>query len=617
MDTLTNLLHPWVVALALLAALVVAVVLARRWRSAEAVPLAHTDRLERLPAYVRARRTERLLTGARLGFAGLAVVGAALVVARPSDTTTVEPDSRSRDVVLCLDVSSSMTTTDAALVETFGRVTESSPGQRTGLVLFASRPVQVFPLTDDAEFVRRQLDVVRDAYATGTTGSAGWAGTTGGNGTSVIGDGVATCLTAFDRLDTPRPRSVLLATDNVVSGAESVTFAQAGVLAADRGIRIYGLNPADPDGTSTRPAAQQFRTVTEQTGGGYFPVSDPGTVDDVVAAVAQQEEARFTGAPRVVRTDDPRAAAVVAGVGVLGSVVLGLLVETRRRRVWTTGAVLLVLVGVVAARPSVPGGTAAVQSRDVDVWFVVDGTLSMVAEDYGAGSPRLDGVRADVAALTERFAGARFATIVSGSSAVQTMPLTTDTAAARTSVDAMTPSSLDSGAGSDPRNVAAVLQRALGDGAVAAPGRAQLVFYFGDGEVTSGSPSSPLRADGLSGGAVLGYGTTQGGRMQAPGVFAGEAEGYVQDVRPGLEGDAVSHADPATLQAMADELGVPYVARSAGDPIDAALVDARPGELRPAGDDASARTSTAWPLGIALLGLLVVDGVHWFRRRRA
>lgn len=181
---MTELLHPWVLVLTLLlVAVLCGTVVRRDRRGSRPGPLvAHADRLTALPAYRRARRRHRAALAVATAAAVVAVVGCAVLTARPVSVVAVERDSRSRDVVLCLDVSSSMAPTDAAVLDAFARIARDSPGDRIGLVLFDSRPVQVFPLTDDADYVSTQLARVRAAYDTANVGSPAWAGPRAGRG---------------------------------------------------------------------------------------------------------------------------------------------------------------------------------------------------------------------------------------------------------------------------------------------------------------------------------------------------------------------------------------------------------------------------------------------------
>jgi Ca-activated chloride channel homolog len=98
--------------------------------------------------------------------------------------------------------------------------------------------------------------------------------------------------------------------------------------------------------------------------------------------------------------------------------------------------------------------------------------------------------------------------------------------------------------------------------------RGRLVFYFGDGEQTAAGPPAPFTIDKrlIGGGAVLGYGTTQGGRMKATRARFDASAGYIVDPTTGE--DARSVIDEANLRGIGQQLGLPYVHREAGDSID-------------------------------------------------
>lgn len=286
----------------------------RRRRS---VPVANTTVLTALPAYRRALVRHRvrlaILTASAALLAGASLVGAA----RPVDTTTDRPTARSRDIMLCLDVSGSMAEFDAALVETFRALVRGFEGERIGLVIFNASAATVFPLTDDYDFIGEELDTAGKAL-TGSIGDEGFfAGTYNGRGTSLIGDGLATCVTSFDRVNTQRARSLVLATDNHLAGRPLVALAQAAELAKVRSVRVYGLNPekAGPD-----DEAAQLRRVVRDTGGEYFTTDDPAAVSAIVASVQRQETSLIEGRARALQTDSPAVPIALAGLGLVGVV---------------------------------------------------------------------------------------------------------------------------------------------------------------------------------------------------------------------------------------------------------------------------------------------------------
>lgn len=284
--------------------------------------------------------------------------------------------------------------------------------------------------------------------------------------------------------------------------------------------------------------------------------------------------------------------------------------------------VLLVLLLVAAAlRPGLPGGTAQAATTDLNVFFVVDTTTSMVAEDYGNAGPRMAGVRQDIAAIAEELPGARFSVVTFDTRAHVRMPLTTDTLALETITSVLEPQVTSYAKGSSITAARQVLSERLTAARRSHPERPRLVYYFGDGEQTSAGAPGPmdLGAGLVDGGAVLGYGTAGGGRMREntgeeydDGSTGAEDAPYLRDSNGEGAGDALSMIDEAGLRQIAGQLDLPYVHRAAGDPIAPVMRDTRPGELQTSAvrqpdqnGSLSTRTDVYWvpAAGAFVLGL--------------
>jgi len=326
-----GLIFWWMPPVLLVVVAVAAVLVVRRRRGDRdrlrrlGTPVAHGERLTRLPVYRRLVARYRLVLIATLvALVGLGGV-AALLASRVSSVDVVEPPSFKRDIVLCLDVSGSMTEVDSQIVETFGRLAEGLDGERIGLSLFDSSSVTAFPLTDDYDFVRTQLELYRQSFDTvGEEGTRYWSGTDLGEGASLIGDGLASCVLGFDDDgESTRPRSVILATDNYVNGEALVTLPEAGQLATDRDVRVYALNPADysTDAVADQ-VATELKTTVEATDGAYYALDDDTSVASIVEQIDAREAGLFTGARRLVVTDDPVGLAIAGLVAALAALVL-------------------------------------------------------------------------------------------------------------------------------------------------------------------------------------------------------------------------------------------------------------------------------------------------------
>jgi Ca-activated chloride channel family protein len=288
---------------------------------------------------------------------------------------------------------------------------------------------------------------------------------------------------------------------------------------------------------------------------------------------------------------------------------------------------MVLLLLAAALRPGVPGGSAQAATADLNVFFVVDTSSSIVAEDYGNRSPRLDGVRQDIMAIAAELAGARFSVLTFDSSAVVRMPLTTDTTALETAVAVLQPQVTAFSKGSSITAAGKLLTERLDAARDSHPERPRLVYYLGDGEQTSAAAPEAIQLDGglVNGGAVLGYGTPEGGRMKEnTGQRPTDAgAGYIQDRTSGTGRDALSIVDAGRLEWLAGQLGVPYVHRSAGDAVAPMMQAADPGELQraPDGSGLDGRTEFYWIFAFGAFLLALREAFlllrHWRRLPRA
>lgn len=277
----------------------------RKIRVETAIAVAHSYRLTKLPAYVRALARYELLVRIATGSLSLALILAMLVSARPATVVQVVNTENNRDIMLCLDVSGSMLQVDATFVHRFQSIVNQFSSQRFGLTVFNSSSFSVIPLTNDYNYVSAQLQQVTTSL-TVQKGQAFTNLTSGtlanfSQGTSLVGDGLEACMQNFGPNPQLRPQSVVLATDNKAQGTAIVSVVQDSQLAIRRGIRIYVI---DPNGTSN--AAAELRTISQQTGGAYYALSDHQTVNSIVTAIATQEAAYSQAPPTAAKTDNPR-----------------------------------------------------------------------------------------------------------------------------------------------------------------------------------------------------------------------------------------------------------------------------------------------------------------------
>lgn len=233
---------------------------------------------------------------------------------------------------------------------------------------------------------------------------------------------------------------------------------------------------------------------------------------------------------------------------------------------WVRRALMVLCLATVMVAPALPAAETEV-GTNADVFFVVDRTGSMAAEDYDGEDPRLAGVRADMAEIVGDLPGARFSIIAFDSQATSELPLTSDGRAVRSWVDTLRQEVTYYSGGSSIDRPRQALSEALARAQEANPGNVRLVFMFSDGENTSGdttgqeAPGAWTDSAGLvDAGAVLGYGTSEGGTMRSydgtDRTGPGTTSPLIMDDSTGEP--AVSRYDEANLLGVADQLGVPF-----------------------------------------------------------
>ena len=252
--------------------------------------------------------------------------------------------------------------------------------------------------------------------------------------------------------------------------------------------------------------------------------------------------------------------AIIPLFGAMLTVCAVLLIRRPRQRVpWLRRTLMVVLLLVVALRPVTPMETEQTERMNANVFFVVDRTGSMNAEDLGDGQPRLDGVKADMERIMGMTEGARYSIIAFDSSATQQLPLTTDAGAVGAWIDTLETEPTAYSQGSNVDRPLQTLQSELVAAHQEDPDSHRLVYFLSDGENTDEQESESFSAVGgyVDGGAVLGYGTPEGGPMKAQG---GSTDGeYILD---GNGQQGISMIDQDQLQTIADEMGVPYLHRT-------------------------------------------------------
>ncbi len=322
----TELKWPWLVLLLVLLLVVLLAAWVRIWRHRHppgASYVAHAARLRALPRYRVLVQRQRLLGGFGSVAALVACVGGIVLGGRVQETQVMDRDEAARDIMLCLDASGSTAPWNVDVIQEFRDIVEGLQGERIGLTVWNNAAITKFPLTDDYEFVLDRLDEAEEAFA-------GWseiypseefddftAGTWSEERqyqSSLIADGLVSCVQRFDRLDEDRGRALVFATDGEQRGRSVYDLPEAAAYAVEDRVVVHVIaNPGEPDKEGDVDGLQ---AAAGETGGTFAQLGTGGSAEEVVEEINELEAAKIERPPLVQTLDEPRAGQVLAGIGV-------------------------------------------------------------------------------------------------------------------------------------------------------------------------------------------------------------------------------------------------------------------------------------------------------------
>ena len=273
-------------------------------------------------------RQWRLLNRAAITLLTASLLVSFVLLSRPSQVETGEERASSRDIVLCLDVSGSTLPYDREVIDTYLDLVSHFQGERIGLSIFNSTSRVVFPLTDDYSLVTSQLktssDLLKGVESQDDIDKmskqdyqkiSDWLEGTQNkkNATSLIGDGVVSCaamLPGFAYSSTnpasqrQRAASIVLATDNVVSGKPVYSLNEALDLASDADITVDGLY-SGPTQSMNDPTTRAMRQGIESHSGMFLAKDTSTSIDTLVRDIERRRDTDSQDHDRASLIDAP------------------------------------------------------------------------------------------------------------------------------------------------------------------------------------------------------------------------------------------------------------------------------------------------------------------------
>lgn len=279
--------------------------------------------------------------------------------------------------------------------------------------------------------------------------------------------------------------------------------------------------------------------------------------------------------------------------------------------------IMIILLFMINLRMMIPTDVEVSTKRiDANVFFVIDNTISMAANDCADGTTRMDALRADCNNITGSLSGARFSLITFANISKLVFPLTESTSFVNSCIKGIGVTDELYARGSS-MNICKDMLVELVKAAHEKNTGKVIVFFISDGEITNGDTLDSFKeaAKYIDGGAVLGYGTSKGGNMYIKDYFSDDLV-VIEDKSEYPYEKAVSKIDEENLKAIAKDMDIEYINMTAENKLDT-VIDNIKKDTASLGDEDSrldGYKDIYFIFMIPLVGMLVYEFINWKRK---
>ena len=262
------------------------------------IKVANTQYIKSIPYYKEIVKKQKFFSAIVICFAIISIIFSSILIARPVTSKVTEETKYSRDIFLCMDVSTSVNDLNENLVSTLKDTVKNLQGDRVGISIFNTSSTLIVPLTDDYDYVLDTLENLQKALK--VNNEADYknedfyylqqyirAGTLVGNperGSSIISDGLASCVYNFPDLNENRSRIIIFSTDNEMSGEPIITLSEAANLCKEKNITVYPIAPSSVRKTDL----EGLKNVAEVTGGEVYTETTSNTTTSIVKNINEK-----------------------------------------------------------------------------------------------------------------------------------------------------------------------------------------------------------------------------------------------------------------------------------------------------------------------------------------
>lgn len=284
---------------------------------------------------------------------------------------------------------------------------------------------------------------------------------------------------------------------------------------------------------------------------------------------------------------------------------------------------IIIILFIINLRIMIQNGEAEALNSDINVLFVIDTSVSMRALDYDGSKERFEGVINDCCHIVDELSSCKFSIITFGDTADRIIPFTTDTDMVQAELKSIQLEDDYYAKGSSMNLSKDIIEKTLKKEKERKNNNnaKNILFFISDGEITKEEKLASFSniKQYISNGAVLGYGTQNGGKMISS-AYKDEPESsnsyiyyYDNDYNSVT---AISKIDENNLKQIASDIGIDYIQMSKTDNVTSKLNEIKEEAINSQTNKEKISTykDTYFYFAIPLVILLMIDFI--IRKRR-
>ena len=284
---------------------------------------------------------------------------------------------------------------------------------------------------------------------------------------------------------------------------------------------------------------------------------------------------------------------------------------------------IIILLFIINLRFMLPNGEATAINSNLNILFVIDKSVSMRALDYNGSNERFEAVIQDCCYITNELSNCKFSIITFGDTAKQVIPFTTDIDMVQAELKSIKLENDFYASGTSINLVKDILYKTVEKQSKKADDNSKnILFFITDGEITKENEvleSFSNIKQYVSNGAVLGYGTTEGGKM-VNSIYEDEPSSeyyylYYYDDNYQMQ-TAISKLNEKNLKQIASDIGIDYIQMSKTSNIDYKISNIKEqiSSSQTAEEKVSSYKDTYYYFGIPLIVLVIIKFIIEKRR---